>query len=815
MESEISNYNPPFSSNPLRRDGIFRYTFEPDEAEDSAGIAGGSNSTGVDQMSFENTLIPNYPFSLDSMHGAPHSYSHNIPLTGLDLMTDVTQFNSFPNSQSDHNLIGSGAHMPLVNGPVLDFPSSEGKVKGVYGSDVHDNIVASDNLRNSSSHLNNFQNLHVDKNILTIRSNVAGGFQITRKGGVTNSSTTHQPRINRNFLSHGASAHVIYPTPNSGEIGISDNSKVSSLQSDHLENFDAGFLTLGIGDSREQKPKFNLLGEEITSGNGRATSPQLNTFHSQNINRSLLNSAHIMPGGFSSFPTNMGACSSLSSNVGGRTLSNNDLGVMSGYDGLSSSPSNMLQKQVDSRHSNPMPKNRSFVLGAKGDARYVNTDPYKGAQGYPAVAPAASRPLSSSQDRIYDHGQVRLPGLTLGSSKTPRITNQLSSEQLENRLNSARYLAPESSVIPPFIGGRGSTTRQDQTGQQIPAYQGNGTQATEGGHFPITVVQTASNLGRPQGNRPVLHTKDLLARAFTASQAIPVTNGNGLSHPSNFKAIPVTNGNGLAHPSNIQAIPVTNGNGLTHPYNVQAIPVTNGNRFSHPSNVHTGPPHIRIATQQSPRAFPSSHSNNTPPLILNTGQANPAETRRRILQALHVLHDQSLSTPANLNHPIPVAPKNLVGLTSTTGSVIPNFNGNKLSQTSSTPSRKRSAILSPPGIHRDQRIRLVPQPSARPSVLPPSRAAAPIPSPAQKAPLYYIRCEGYEEVCQPIEQKCPLCKRGLSYMPEGDLYQLPAISPPVAVLSCGHVFHDHCLELITPKEESKEPPCIPCALGEA
>ena len=61
--------------------------------------------------------------------------------------------------------------------------------------------------------------------------------------------------------------------------------------------------------------------------------------------------------------------------------------------------------------------------------------------------------------------------------------------------------------------------------------------------------------------------------------------------------------------------------------------------------------------------------------------------------------------------------------------------------------------------------------------------------------------------------KCLICKRDVSYAPEGHIFQ-PAIPPAVAVLPCGHIFHDHCLQLITPKDQSKDPPCIPCAIGE-
>ncbi|CAI9283059.1 unnamed protein product [Lactuca saligna] len=61
--------------------------------------------------------------------------------------------------------------------------------------------------------------------------------------------------------------------------------------------------------------------------------------------------------------------------------------------------------------------------------------------------------------------------------------------------------------------------------------------------------------------------------------------------------------------------------------------------------------------------------------------------------------------------------------------------------------------------------------------------------------------------------KCLLCKRDLSLTSEGAVYQ-PTAPPAVAVLPCGHTFHDQCLQKITPQDQAKDPPCIPCAIGE-
>ncbi|KAK4350168.1 hypothetical protein RND71_029481 [Anisodus tanguticus] len=90
---------------------------------------------------------------------------------------------------------------------------------------------------------------------------------------------------------------------------------------------------------------------------------------------------------------------------------------------------------------------------------------------------------------------------------------------------------------------------------------------------------------------------------------------------------------------------------------------------------------------------------------------------------------------------------------------------------------------------------------------------APVPASSPSIPSPRVKWQGLEESAQPIGEKCLLCKRDVAFNPEGPISR-PAIPPTVAVLPCGHVFHDHCLQLITPKDQSKNPPCIPCALGE-
>nr|XP_016505966.1 PREDICTED: uncharacterized protein LOC107823774 isoform X1 [Nicotiana tabacum] len=130
-------------------------------------------------------------------------------------------------------------------------------------------------------------------------------------------------------------------------------------------------------------------------------------------------------------------------------------------------------------------------------------------------------------------------------------------------------------------------------------------------------------------------------------------------------------------------------------------------------------------------------------------------------------------------------------------------------------SLKRRANGAPPPIARTcQRRRTLAQHRYQQLIAQRQSSNAPVPASSPSLPLPHVKCQDSEESAQqPIGEKCMLCKRDVAFNPEGPVSR-PAVPPAVAVLPCGHVFHDHCLQIITPEDQSKNPPCIPCALGE-
>lgn len=128
-------------------------------------------------------------------------------------------------------------------------------------------------------------------------------------------------------------------------------------------------------------------------------------------------------------------------------------------------------------------------------------------------------------------------------------------------------------------------------------------------------------------------------------------------------------------------------------------------------------------------------------------------------------------------------------------------------------SLKRRASRAPPPTARQRRRTLTQHSNHQLIAHQRQISNSPVPASSPSLPSPHVKRQGLEEPAQPVGEKCLLCKRGVAFNPEGPFTQ-PAIPPPVAVLPCGHVFHDHCLQLITPQDQSKNPPCIPCALGE-
>lgn len=85
--------------------------------------------------------------------------------------------------------------------------------------------------------------------------------------------------------------------------------------------------------------------------------------------------------------------------------------------------------------------------------------------------------------------------------------------------------------------------------------------------------------------------------------------------------------------------------------------------------------------------------------------------------------------------------------------------------------------------------------------------------------MLYFFFSDFEEFGEQLGQNCCLYEIDLADEPYGkekydddmEYYEDFSSFPEVAVLQCGHAFHQHCLQFITTEEKPRDPPCCICA----
>lgn len=506
------NDEPPVSFSLEQRDKELGLCIIQNEATDCTRVSCDGNGNGAEhghgRISHESSLAV-HPFPWDNMWAGYQAYSQGNTGTGMNLMTNSAQHNSFLNPQIHSKSITGGGGMSLHR-PVSAFPCPEGDMNRSYQSYSHDNRAIAENLMNVATHFNNFQSHQIERKFLTGRGNAAGGFQMNREGGEVISSDDYRSQINRDFVNLAGSNPGLYHASSNRELGIVDSSMVSAVNSNFQGHIDGSFLTLGTGGSSEAGYKSVIYSNEINDKSERLVFPQL-------INRTLSNPVRNIAGSFSSLPNNVGGFSSLGHSS--RTSSNNGLGEtvfpqsnisfgqtanrislnplhnMAGHfsswqndvgeflnpthnsDAWASSNSDLrsmcgtkaehlfpsschtLQpQQVDWQQY--LPNNRNLGLGMPIDAQLANIDPY-GFQDFPT---AATRPINSSEAGVLDFGLPSLSELLPEATKTKKIISQLTPGQLQRRYMNLRNFSSGSSMASPSVWGIEGTTRQEQSG---------------------------------------------------------------------------------------------------------------------------------------------------------------------------------------------------------------------------------------------------------------------------------------------------------------------------------------------------------------
>ncbi|XP_057465169.1 uncharacterized protein LOC130754905 isoform X2 [Actinidia eriantha] len=722
MGDNLDNGANPHAFTSLLQDNVeFTLTNGQNDATESTGIFRDGSIARADPMSFPYMPSQMAPFPWKNMQGTYQPYGHNIPETCGNLMIDLNKLHNLQKKTIDPNSVNIASNIPCMYGQ--DLQHQEWNLQRV--SCNVDKTLTGDNVTNYPAHFNSFQNPEINRNFPLIRDYTRGGYEMTRQGGETYNSNIYRPQI-KTFV--GLGGRTTYDIQNIEGIGIGNNDEACAAQLGCPNILDGSFLSLGIGCNTDAEPKSHHSSREITCERDGDVSSQLYTSRVRPATGSSLNLGHNFVGGFSSFQNNVGGFTSPRNYAGGLNSSNNHIGVTSGINsGLNSRQIHILQKpQADMRHHFPTSSSRNLgILGGR-DAKYANLDPYKGIMGELA---ASSRPCSTSSSGLHDSRQTGASGLASESVKLSWTTSQPTSDQLQRRLmETVQNFMPANSMVSSFRRFKGSSAKQEHSGQLFSANDGNMPHVAAGDLFPKRGGVQVSKVGTPQAAR---------------SGLLPQRLGFQL------------NKHRAAQAARHGLLPKSTG-----------IQVTNS--------------HVAYATECG-----------THPEEIDVQMASCSQ------EGLHMQFSKDLTRP-----------------TSTAGQAISTAKGWGFSVASDVlggPSLKRSAIRPPSAAPRVQRRKITPQPYIHPSVpFPYAVPAALIPIPD---PVNHIKWKDFDGLPQPIGRKCFLCKRDLSFTPEGPVHQ-PTMPPAVAVLPCGHTFHDHCLQLITPEDQSKNPPCIPCAIGD-
>ncbi|GKV26926.1 hypothetical protein SLEP1_g36139 [Rubroshorea leprosula] len=762
----------------------------------------GVNFTGVGALDMPSNMPLQFPCFP----------SVGVPLTGIDWMTNVSQLDSYKDFMFDSYPISSVENIPTEYCTLGDVAASDGTQMGMLGAEEN----------------------------------------------------SFRPQLMGNFGIHGTSRPVLCHAQYGNEIRNIYNATKSAGQSDYPEMLDGSFLTLGVGTNTEvrsfendmsldpqpqlnasyeentYKSHFNEVGgfpslaqnagevsslgqidglESLIQNAGEISSTMLSGDELSSLVHDVSSSLDPVQtvGRFSlsekSFGVTVGASSSLSSNLlhmlqtsqidQGELLSSmqqnvglngpvqnagqissikpnetevpnlvhnasrssslvqnagNSLGFTGGAN--SSLNPNLLHMppslQNDQQHHFLKPIDEEFDLMGSRTSRVGYQNPNKGFYSFSCTS---SIPHNSNQTTLPGSGQQGMAAWLPLSSFMSQTTKQTSDQLRKFNMGTAQVSQSLASLVS-AVGITGNATSQDQSAavQNHPHSQCT-VQTMKGGPLPRKLeVQYVGNICQSQATHHLQASDKLLIHDFTPGQEIPV---ESISTPytSNDVARASIKRKVIQPPlvaPHVQCKKTALAAPLSAPVDAPSPPMT--------QTAHSLPaPHVQ-SNEKGRAAFAIA------PLAWNAPSLP-------LTQTVHSLPTPQVQCKKNAYAAPPIAP------------LAKNAPSPPVTQTTHS---LRPLICKVP---------------------PPSPSLAQVTHPLQsRISTPHVKWQG-PKVPQLSGYNCLICKRDLSYTPEGPVL-VPSVPPAVAVLACGHCFHDQCLQRITPEDEVKNPPCIPCALGE-
>lgn len=310
---------PPGSTSPLQWNDL-GFPVVNNEFVNSSGIVNAAGDNNPNTC----TSIPFSPLPCGEMCVTPQYYTNGMPLSGANLMTDISHLNHSYNPKYVHEALHRTDTEPVLNFPcpeqtvglVLDFPCPEGNMNAFRQYHTLDYPVAPDNMISDTARVNGLHNPYTNNQFVLNRGNSASSLQMIIQNGEVNSTNIGRPQIITNFPNSSDSTPFLSHTADHEEMGMNNDIWRSAVQSIYPEELDGSFLALGIGDNTEALSKSNSFGRNVGSNNERAVLPQPICGQSQNhsletVKTSSSESSMIFP------PIGVTGSTSLSDQSGG------------------------------------------------------------------------------------------------------------------------------------------------------------------------------------------------------------------------------------------------------------------------------------------------------------------------------------------------------------------------------------------------------------------------------------------------------------------------------------------------------------------
>ncbi|KAI3684369.1 hypothetical protein L6452_33592 [Arctium lappa] len=697
------------------------------------------------------------------------SIAQGIPETSGKPMGYFMNPNSLKNSQI--NLISNTANTDLPEVPLL--PEWNMRWSPQFVNQEHDAISAGG--MNDGSGISSFENPWSSKSPATAR-NFAGDSQMSRQGGESKFSPFNRPQINADVVG----SPLPFGARDTATVHTRNNINFNTSQSGVQGKVEGSFLSLGIGGTEETITRSQTGAREISHVLKEAASAELK------IARARRAMGQTLDAGFMGLQRNISGFSNQSCHVDRMTSTNNEVGMQCTLNsGPGSSPYHTLQMQHGiSRHDDG---NSNFL--SSRNIRYGDLDHYRAFVGNQA---AHSGTLGGNSAQFFNSQQYDLNGLAPESSKPSWIMSHTPSGQPQNiPFTTVNSLPSESSMNSPSLGLGSCSTRQNyagKQGQQLLSHNGMSTQGLGGSLFPQRIAapqvawvssgQAATDAPFPKRLGVELNGKD----SPQVAERHLSPRGTNLQTTSTGAACQFPDKGSTYLPDHLlrRSIDRTDGTPINCPLNSQE-----------PFSAHGQSQDPLIQLPKDPRGAASTNASTVDGLSQKSDfHTRPYHKRTAVAPppASHWVQRQKITHPTN-HHSVPIPFPTKPATPVTTALVHPSI--------PVASQRKLGTPVSAP-IHSS-----IPGTSHFKSRVPVTTAPI-VAHIAWKDPDGTPRLTGH---------KCLLCKRDLSLTSEGAVYQ-PVPPPPVAVLPCGHTFHDQCLQNITPQDQSKDPPCIPCAIGD-